>query len=309
MSVNNAILNLLANLYSIDIVAVLQEENPSIFLDLYNDLEETKRQIRLQSNSPVIFRINQRVFDKLIAKKGAIANDGIDFKIGNDELVINAAIVHGRYNSVVRSIVSTLLEVLEREEAKDVNTILLVGGFGKCDLIHDAVRVNFPNNRLIIPDEAGIAVLQGAVLYGHDPSIISSRITQFTYGVSATVVFVDGKHSETKKVVRGGKQYCKEVFSVIQAQNEIVHIGTSVQKRYPINKRNYLKTSIYASTKKNPMYVDDSSCKKVATIKLLSETEVMEAIDIEFYFGDTEITVKATDVEKRCRVETQLTFD
>lgn len=308
MSVNTAILNLISILYNIDIVSVLQVENPSIFLDLYNDLEETKKQIQMNSKDPVIFRINQKVFDKLLVDKGAIANDSISFKVAHDELEIDYMLVHGRFNEVVRSIVSALKGELEKKEAKQVTTILLVGGFGKCELIHDAMKANFPNHRLIIPDEAGTAVLQGAVIYGHDPSVISSRVTRFTYGVSGIVPFANGKHNENKRVVRDGKQYCKEIFSPIQAKNKIVHRGTSVQKRFPINKSNVLKTSIYASTEEYPMYVDDSSCKKVATIEMALHS-TSQFIDIEFYFGDTEIIVKATEEGNKCTVETHLTFE
>lgn len=308
MSVNTAILNLISILYNIDIVSVLQVENPSIFLDLYNDLEETKKQIQMNSQDPVIFRINQKVFDKLLVDKGAIANDSISFKVAHDELEIDYMLVHGRFNEVVRSIVSALKGELEKKEAKQVTTILLVGGFGKCELIHDAMKANFPNHRLIIPDEAGTAVLQGAVIYGHDPSVISSRVTRFTYGVSGIVPFANGKHNENKRVVRDGKQYCKEIFSPIQAKNKIVHRGTSVQKRFPINKSNVLKTSIYASTEEYPMYVDDSSCKKVATIEMALHS-TSQFIDIEFYFGDTEIVVKATEEGNKCTVETHLTFE
>jgi hypothetical protein len=41
----------------------------------------------------------------------------------------------------------------------------------------------FPSQRVIVPEDSGLSVLKGAVLFGHKPDFISSRISRFTYGV------------------------------------------------------------------------------------------------------------------------------
>jgi hypothetical protein len=37
---------------------------------------------------------------------------------------------------------------------------------------------------VIIPEDAGLAVLKGAVQFGFNPKVINPRISRFTYGVS-----------------------------------------------------------------------------------------------------------------------------
>ena len=48
---------------------------------------------------------------------------------------------------------------------KDVSSILLVGGFAESPMLQEAVREAFRNKKVIVPQEAGLAVLKGAVLY------------------------------------------------------------------------------------------------------------------------------------------------
>ena len=38
-----------------------------------------------------------------------------------------------------------------------------------------ACHCRFPNKNIIVPKEPGLAVLKGAVIFGHDPSAISER--------------------------------------------------------------------------------------------------------------------------------------
>lgn len=49
----------------------------------------------------------------------------------------------------------------------------MVGGFSECKIhvVQDAIRKAFPECRVVIPHQAGLAVQIGAVLFGH--SLIS----------------------------------------------------------------------------------------------------------------------------------------
>jgi activator of 2-hydroxyglutaryl-CoA dehydratase len=50
----------------------------------------------------------------------------------------------------------------------------MVGGFSECELVQDAIRDKIGTSiKLIIPVEAGLAVLKGAVLFGHQPKSVS----------------------------------------------------------------------------------------------------------------------------------------
>lgn len=52
-------------------------------------------------------------------------------------------------------------------DLQGVNTILIVGGFGDCQLLQDSIKKQFPDKHVIVPDEASLAVLKGAVRFGY----------------------------------------------------------------------------------------------------------------------------------------------
>ena len=74
----------------------------------------------------------------------------------------------------------------------------MVGGFSESEVVQDAVRSAFRDCRIVIPQEAGLAVLKGAVQFGHDPSIIAARVAKFTYGIGSTVPFDPEVHDPGK---------------------------------------------------------------------------------------------------------------
>jgi hypothetical protein len=58
----------------------------------------------------------------------------------------------------------------------------------------------FPNKRIIIPEEAGLSVLKGAVLFGHTPDYIASRVMRFSYGTDVTTLFDPDKLGRQRNV-------------------------------------------------------------------------------------------------------------
>jgi hypothetical protein len=61
---------------------------------------------------------------------------------------------------------SLVKDVLRKPAAKNVPLLLLVGlvgGFAECPLVQVAMKKNFPNKRIIIPEEAGFDVVYGFI--------------------------------------------------------------------------------------------------------------------------------------------------
>ena len=57
-----------------------------------------------------------------------------------------------------------------------VSNILMVGGLSECPMIQEAVHSAFPDNQIIIPVNADLSVLKGAVLFGHRPDYNRSEL-------------------------------------------------------------------------------------------------------------------------------------
>ena len=73
---------------------------------------------------------------------------------------------------------------------------------------------NFPNKRIIIPEEAGLSVLKCEVLFGHKPGYIASRVS---YGAYISPLFDPDKHEERRKFTSAveGTDRCRNVFKDI----------------------------------------------------------------------------------------------
>lgn len=75
------------------------------------------------------------------------------------------------FDPVNEKIVHCIREILSKAEVIETKVILMVGGFSECEIVQDAIRKAFPECRVVVPHQAGLAVLIGAVLFGH--SLIS----------------------------------------------------------------------------------------------------------------------------------------
>ncbi|KAL3871050.1 hypothetical protein ACJMK2_039073 [Sinanodonta woodiana] len=153
----------------------------------------------------------------------------------------------------------------------------------------------------------------GAVIYGHDSSLISQRICKKTYGVEMLARFINGRHDNSKKVVIDGDELCKGVF------DKYVEIGQTVTLNECVAVRNYRAANeedpyitfiVYTSTSKNPMYVDDVSCAKLGTVEIPITDRSVPVADrcftFSFVFGNTELKVEAKETRTGQTVEAKL---
>lgn len=77
------------------------------------------------------------------------------------------------FQSVLNGITKYLEDIYANRYLGDIKEIFMVGGFSECDIIQKALRKRFNTLHFIIPADARIAVLKGAVYLGHIPNTIS----------------------------------------------------------------------------------------------------------------------------------------
>ena len=98
-----------------------------------------------------------------------------------------------------------------------------------------------------------MAVLKGAVQYGYEPRIISTRVCKHTYGVLINKNFEQGKDPESKKFMVDGECKCSDAFSKHVEIGQAVHINesTKAQTYYPTYAdQTAIRIAIYTSTEK-----------------------------------------------------------
>ncbi|CAG2256322.1 unnamed protein product [Mytilus edulis] len=239
-SVDGRFFQMLVKILGGPLMKKIKDEDPAAYLDLYREFEAAKRTIVTGKEGKVNITIPYASFDdncrKMLGEnlKAVIASSpyGNEISLRGDKMRIDAHLMIQLFKPTIDSIVSLMVEILKGKKVENVTQILLVGGFSECRLIQDAVIKEFNDKKIIIPEEAGLSVLKGAVLFGHRPDYVQSRVMRFTYGVSTTKFFDPSKHNEKYRSIINGQTICEKKFSKFVSKNELVEAGKKVCKSY-----------------------------------------------------------------------------
>jgi molecular chaperone DnaK (HSP70) len=308
-SIDNAFIQMVVKILGAPMITLLQQEDPTAYLDLLREFETVKRKIETDTTGNVNFTIPFTTINSLCERhqhdtlSSMIQSSPFASKITlrGDKMRVDADVMKSLFDKTINNIVSLVKDVLRESAAKNVPLLLLVGGFAECPLVQAAMKRNFPNKRIIIPEEAALSVLKGAVLFGHKPDYIASRVMRFSYGTDVTRLFDPKSHEQHRKYTckLSGEIRCLGLFGEIIKLNESVALGTKISRRYFTVKPNQRKmcVNMYASKKEKPTYVDEDGCVLIGTseIEILSPSEEERVVSVEYIFGNTEISVTATD--------------
>jgi hypothetical protein len=143
--------------------------------------------IKLASSLKEIYeKENELTLPEKISDKGLSEQ----VRVTADKLRIDNTILWGFFNTPLNSLVSHLQNILHNGNImKNVSTILLVSGFGESKLVQRKVQTHLKTKRVLTPRDAGLAVVKGAVVFGHEPRIISARVMKYTYGFKLHLPF------------------------------------------------------------------------------------------------------------------------
>jgi hypothetical protein len=156
--------------------------------------------------------------------------------------------------------------------------------------------------KIVVPSDAGLAVLKGAVIYGHDPTVISQRVCRNTYGNGGAHNYsTNCEHPPSRKSFENGIEHCNDIFYVHVRAGDIIKLGKEckTQQFSPIEPlQKSIIFDIYCTKEQNPELVTDPGCVKLGsvTLPMLDTTGgCSRSVDLSFLFGGTEIEVKAKD--------------
>ncbi|CAC5426281.1 unnamed protein product [Mytilus coruscus] len=189
-------------------------------------------------------------------------------------------------------------ENLKNHECKDLSMLLLVGGFSESIVVQNTIKKAFPDKTVIIIPDSSTAVLRGAVMYGHDPNIIASRIVKHSYGILSRQRFDPSKHQESRAVTVGDVKRCRDTFHSLISANTPVVVGKKKRSHtfHTIEPLQDIATfRLFSSPHENPVYIDDKDCRHFADLKIDIQSPSKDRIDIDvdFQFGLTELAVTA----------------
>ena len=178
-----------------------------------------------------------------------------------------------------------------------IKFVLISRRFSESSVIQDGIKRAFSDKQIIIPPESGIVVLKGAVIYGHKPDIIASRVVKYTYGISSTETYDPSKHDESKRITIDGVLRCENIFRKLITANTSVVVGEKRYHHFHTTDRDqdFAHFRLFCSSSKNPKYVDESGCKEHGKFSVEIQKHSRDIVDIEvtFQFGLTELIVSA----------------
>ncbi|KAK3600051.1 hypothetical protein CHS0354_012742 [Potamilus streckersoni] len=287
------------------------KEMKEVQLEMFRDFEIKKRSIAPNKDSDIKLRIPhelQKIFkdetrEDLCAaiKKTKYA---AEVNLVGDKLIVKASIMQSLFSNTIDCIISHVKRLFEDTTMREISSILMVGGFSESEMLKHAIKSNFPKLSVVVPRDAGLVVLKGAVIFGHSPSSIIQRVCKYTYGIEICVPFNNQIHDIMRRKEFHDGPYCTEVFNKHVTMGQIVAIDqcTEPQCYTPVTEdATSIRINIYASLKNSPLYVTDDGCVKLGCVKvsILDMSVPLEerSVLVTMTFGGTEIEVIA--IEKR----------
>ncbi|XP_052779786.1 heat shock 70 kDa protein 12A-like [Mya arenaria] len=281
-------------------------------LDDYQDLlrrfEVKKRNIDPDKDSKVFISMPLSFFttvNELLNKDFKEVVDHSSYSklvsLSGNRLKMDPAVARNFFKDSIDSTIEHVKDVLQKRENRGVEEILMVGGFSESKMLNKAVKQAFPGLKMIVPNEAGLAVLKGAVVFGHETKGITERISKYTYGITKASRFDSSKHPESAKFTdTQGVDRCKNFFDkhIIAGQSLKVGEAQSVKEYFttPIHTSTFTIT-VYATKSKTPILVDDPGCRQVGKYIIpMAGTGAGRVVLVRMIFRGTEIDVECTEI-------------
>ncbi|CAG2206558.1 unnamed protein product [Mytilus edulis] len=302
------------NITGTEAMNAFKRESLDSYLDLSREFENRKRNLRVGKSGTINMTIPFTVLDDLCEEhlnknfKSAIESSKFhsDISIVSDKIRIKEETFLSSFQPTIAGVLGIIDEILKREGVDGLSQIILVGGFAECVFLQKAVQSTFPDQDVIVPTDSEMAVLKGAVIFGHQPNAISERIAKYTYGFSKRKKFDPLKHDSSHLEIVNGEEKCCRVFEPIVKRNEILPLGkkvTSVAK-CKLEDNGLFTLRIYQTEKDNPKYTDEDGCSVLGTITVqLTGTGTGDKIKVELIFGETEIRVKIKETATHKKAE------
>ncbi|VDI52481.1 Hypothetical predicted protein [Mytilus galloprovincialis] len=241
-SVDGRFFQMLVKIFGGPLMKKIKDDDPSAYLDLFREFETVKRTITPEKDSKVNITIPYASLDthcnNILGENLADVLGSSPYSkqiaVRGDKMRVDADVMKALFKPTIDNIISLMKEILQNKAASDVSQLLLVGGFSECILIQDAVKRNFKSKKVIIPEEAGLSVLKGAVLFGHRPEYVRSRVMRFSYAFNLGSWIAENRpHLKRSRVVRynNGLYSCIVKYEFLDNENKHAQVLFSLTKR------------------------------------------------------------------------------
>lgn len=318
--VDEAYRQFIIKLLSAPVLYAFREQHMDDYVEMFEDFEVKKRTLDPAQTDKVTVRIPVSLVQLYEDKTGESFKESIKnatfsrhLHWAGNRLRLDMELVKGFFKDAVNSILKHLRELFTHPAVGTCSAILMVGGFSESKILQYEVRRNFSNIRVIVPEEAGLAVLKGAVIFGHSPTVIASRLSKYSYGVKCQSKFEEGFHPESHKVLdkSDGSIRCRDAFSLLVKAGQEIGVDEEKSEIYTVSSPFQTRVGVhfYASMKLNPKLVDEAECRHIGEITVsVPGTGGDRDVKVLMKFGKTEIEASALVISTGDKASVKLNF-
>lgn len=306
---------LLGDIFGRDFIISYKCKNPLGWIELMVGFEAKKRSANTAKQTPV----NVSLPFSFIEQHKKFSRQTVEQAVENHQtgckeiswspqgmLRLHPQVLLALFNPPITTIIRDIIAILQKPELLGIEYLFIVGGFAESQVLQDRIHkallseVKSPP-RIIVPQDTSLTTLKGAVMYGLNPTVVRVRRSAMTYGVGVLNKFIPGAHPEEKKVLRGGEEWCTDIFDTYVFVDQPISYGETVTRSYTPAQNNLQSTviTICASENECVEYITDQGVKKVCELKLPMPGNAAKGqpreLKLTMMFGNTEITIQATD--------------
>eukprot|EP00058_Branchiostoma_floridae_P006842 XP_002592330.1 hypothetical protein BRAFLDRAFT_240194 [Branchiostoma floridae] len=326
--VDEQFLNLLDDIFGADNMARYKVAHPNEYLNLLYEFEQKKRSTAPHLDSPndsgacvVGVHLGYNFFNFYPKQKGgrdvqkAIKKYGSpDVTFSNGVIRMSHALMKSFFTPAIDSILDHLDKLLKKEVSMPLKCMFMVGGFSESPILQHKVKQRFQSQcDVIVPDGCGLAIIKGAVMFGHNPSSIAARMSKYTYGAHVCNPFIKGQHPDRLWKKIDGKPMCSQLFHKFVEAGQLVDVDEVSEHIFSPSSRFHLTMSIeiFRTKEKEVQYCDEEGVVKCGYLSVgLPSPFSGSSRDVKaiITFAETEIKVDAVALGSGKRESTTIDF-
>lgn len=299
----------LRDVFSEDVWSLFKQQHPSALQRIMHDFSVqmcTGDEICLELPSKLISIAQEKGYDLSSVFQNV---EGAEWD--DDCITVSVAKLKSFHEESLKGIDQLIHQILSKPQLK-IKSIILVGEFAESKILRDHMQKHFSGKcNILCPAGLQTVVLQGAVLFGLNPTVIQSRVSALTYGIVQSEVFNPLRHQGCPVLVnKEGRRYCN-VF------RRLVKIGESVGCEevreivlLPVDRDQKEMTFLFLTTdQEDAIKLGGLDILGYSTVPMPDDKKGFErSVKLEIRFGFTEMQVTATDLESNEKVSIPLKF-
>ena len=308
--VNDEFIHQFETVFTKSFVEKFQKECPTEWLTILNDIELKKREVSKSKDETINITLPYSFNEQCKTRTGKNIESALEecdipgVRYFQSCVQFSAEKSRAMFRQVVGEIVDHIKHLTARPQLTGVKYIFMVGGFSSSPMLYNTIKDKFDKRfQVIIPEDAELSIVKGAVIFGHHPEIITSRKSKLTYGIATINRFIDGFHPEEKRIKINGVEHCDDIFCIFVKEGEDVPHGFSTEE-IPFSPlyddQSKFLVNIYSSESVDVKYTTDDGCEELGEILIDWEGSGQNRkAEVKMVFGGTEIRVEVTTFDEK----------